>query len=97
MSRSSPLELLEELERLLSHRHPAGPGTHVHGTGIEVREAWRALEHIREALSRGTDPAPAIARARRAATSLHLNEPHRFSYVLSQLERSLLGGVEKAS
>jgi hypothetical protein len=55
------------------------------------------LEHIREALSRGTDPAPAIAKARRAAASLHLNEPYRFSYVLGQLERALAEGVEKAS
>ncbi|WP_018466341.1 hypothetical protein [Calidithermus timidus] len=62
-----------------------------------MREARRALEHIREALSRGTDPAPAIAKARRAAASLHLNEPYRFSYVLGQLERALAEGVEKAS
>lgn len=93
----SSLELLDELERLLSHRHPAGPGTHVHGAGIEVREARRALAQLREAITRRDDPRPAVAAARKAALSLHLNEPHRFGYVLSQLERGLLEEAGKAS
>lgn len=84
---SSPLEMIEALERMVDHRHHA-PGGHTKGAEIELREAHNALLALREAVGKGRADRAMFERVRHAVATLHLNETLRFAEILGWLEHA---------
>lgn len=85
--RSYQLELVEDLERILSRRRHGLADGHLHGHEIEVREAHRAVAALRDAVREGRVTAEVLRHVRSTGCALHLAQPRSFVEVIELLER----------